>query len=305
MLNIKKDCHYLYRAFSLLIESEFEIPELLSNDEISGETINIRLGYVPRKLDNPIYEDPYYEVEKDRFIFNISNVARYLVQSGNTIVVEPYDNAHMQDIRVYLLSTAIGVLLCQRGIVALHSSTIVVDHKAITFSGECGAGKSTLSLAFKNRGYGLLSDDISAIKIEADNLPYVYPSFPQQKLCSDILEQDALTVSKAKLIDKDRKKYAVEIGECFIKKPMLFIAFYELTISDGEELEVEELFGTEKLVVLLRNIYARYIIRDLGLDSKLLKDSLCILKNIPFYRIKRPENRNTVQEIVDLVLKNV
>lgn len=297
------DNNYIYNGFGLIIESEMELPEMVLGDKYSNPDIYIKFGGVPRHLNNAEYIDTYYEIGKDCFVFNIPNVAYYLVENGSLITIELYPNNNLNQLRVYLLSTAIGVLLCQRHMVALHSSSIVVGNKSVVICGECGSGKSTISLELKRKGCKMLSDDISAIKVGKDALPYIYPSFPQQKFCADTLLKVTDDLSNAILVDKERNKYTVASVDKFRKEPAVLSTFYELAVGDCEDIKVRQVFGKEKFAALLRNIYARYIIKELGVTHKLLKDCLVIMEKVPFYIVERPKNKNTVNEITNIILE--
>ena len=64
-----------------------------------------------------------------------------------------------------MLGTALGVLLHQRGLFALHASGVATPSGAWLFTGHSGAGKSTL-VAWLHRRFGwpILSDDVTVVE---------------------------------------------------------------------------------------------------------------------------------------------
>ena len=90
-------------------------------------------------------------------------VARYLVSGGCEIIIEPHPTATEKDVRLFLLGSAMGALLLQRGIWPLHGSAIAGRSGAALFVGVSGSGKSTLVGAFHQRGFQVLADDVCAI----------------------------------------------------------------------------------------------------------------------------------------------
>ena len=102
-------------------------------------------------------------VKENLVMFQIPDIATFLIQDGKTISFLPLKGYDEDIIRIYLLGTCMGSLLMQRKVYPLHGSAVVIDGKAYAFVGESGAGKSTLALTFLNHGYQLLSDDVIAV----------------------------------------------------------------------------------------------------------------------------------------------
>ena len=74
----------------------------------------------------------------------------------------------------------------KRGIEPLHSTTVVIDGKAVAFLGDSGYGKSSLGAAFLEAGYPLLTDDLLVLKEEGDRF-VAYPGPPRIKLFPEIV----------------------------------------------------------------------------------------------------------------------
>jgi len=59
------------------------------------------------------------------------------------------------------MGSAMGALLHQRNILALHAGTIAVNGGSVIFCGPSGIGKSTLAAGFRRRGYpNVAGDDV-------------------------------------------------------------------------------------------------------------------------------------------------
>ena len=74
----------------------------------------------------------------------------------------------------------LGTLSYQRGLISLHSNTIVIDGKAIALSGHSGAGKSTLAAMLMKRGHRLISDDVLPL-VEMDGRTFGLPGSQKSK----------------------------------------------------------------------------------------------------------------------------
>lgn len=175
-----------YTAFGLMIQSELLFKELLIqpcavNDEYD---VTINLGAVnPHGLNGvPPTNGVFYQVTPYELWLHIPNVARFLVMNGHQIIIEPLTNIHEKSIRLFVLGSCMGALLMQRNLFLLHGNAIKInDEQCVSFVGNSGVGKSTLSGAFFKRGYSILADDICVINSENS----VMPSFPRIKSCAD------------------------------------------------------------------------------------------------------------------------
>ena len=84
---------------------------------------------------------------------------RFLMHAGREIIFEAEDAAQ-HEAAIFLLGSAFGILLHQRGHFVLHASAIVVRGQAVLLCGPSGCGKSTLAAALVDRGYSFVNDDV-------------------------------------------------------------------------------------------------------------------------------------------------
>ena len=143
---------YFYYAFGLNIESEIECPLLIAGDGSAPDLV-IRLGPVPHELRQAQVQESFYQINARHCLLNIDKVARYLVTDGSEIIVEPHPAAAEKDVRLFLLGSAMGALLHQRGVWPLHGSAVAGRRGAVLFVGATGSGKSSLAGAFHQRGF--------------------------------------------------------------------------------------------------------------------------------------------------------
>jgi hypothetical protein len=149
---------YYYTAFGLCFATEFPCPELSPGG--GTPDVLIRYGVVPVTLRAAKQTGIGYQAATGQLLLNIDGVARFLIQDGKEIIVERAAEGDDDSLRLFLLSSALGALLQQRGILTLHSSAIEVEGGCVGFLGSSGVGKSTLAAALLQRGYRLLTDDI-------------------------------------------------------------------------------------------------------------------------------------------------
>jgi len=91
-----------------------------------------------------------------------AGVVRVSVRSGTTILFQPLGQDQAR-LRLFLLGSAMGALLAQRGKLVLHAGCVAMGERALAVAGNSGAGKSTTTAALVQRGCTLLSDDLVAV----------------------------------------------------------------------------------------------------------------------------------------------
>ena len=261
---------------------------------------------MPLNIKEDIKNNKKSSFSKAECWFHINDVATYRVTNGNLIEFEPCENADPYLLRVFLMCSCLGFIMIQRDIVAIHGGTIVIDNKAIILTGNRGAGKSTLTTGLRLKGYPFISDDVAAIEIK-DNIPMVKHGFPYQKLCSSAMDKLGYDKEKYFSFMSDTEiKYLVNAHDDFIYEDTRLFALCELSVGDVEEVQIEEIKGSEKLNKLITNRYRVEFVQAMGGISPIaFKILLQIAKNIKFYKIIRPNGQFTVDKQIELLLDKI
>lgn len=168
--------NFLYSAFGLTWQLPFPCPEMGTPKPETAVDVQVSLGSVPEVLPQAKDAGPFQQVTPQAVLFSFPRVARFLVQNGAEIVIQPEPDAPETQLRLFLLGTAAALLLHQRGILPLHASGIRTPQGAVLFTGHSGFGKSTLLATFLERGYAMLTDDVAAISLDGNGRPHVAPS---------------------------------------------------------------------------------------------------------------------------------
>lgn len=297
----KKYQYYQYYAFGLKIASEIPIPELQLCGEKSEPDLRVMIGKVPKEIEAAIESRANYQAGKNQLLFHIKNVGSYYIKNGNQILITPDPNGEIKGIRLFLLGSAMGAVLYQRGIFPIHGSAVVVNELCFIITGNQGAGKSTLASAFKNKGYWVLTDDIAAVSFDKEGVPWVYPSYPQQKLWKDSLELMGSKVASLSSIYGRLDKYAVTIQDQFCQTPKRLTGIYELKKGHCQNPWLRKLSGMDKLAVLINNSYRFGFIRGLDLKEPIFRDAVLLIKQISVSRITRPEGLFSVKDQLTLI----
>lgn len=308
MINkIDKIKKYRYSVYGLNVESDILLPELTEADMNNFTHIDcvISYGKMPDEIKQEITEGKQYGFQKEKMWFSIPGNIYFLISNGNSIIIEPQLNSNIQEIKAFLLGSAFGMLFLQRNTVAIHGSTVQTKNCSIILTGNRGMGKSTLTAALISKGYSFMADDISVTSRNHDNVLVVNPAYPQQKLCKDVMEKMGFSIDDFNLIDEEREKYAVSMKHQFIKHAFPIGAIIELCAEDNKGVEIEELTGTEKLKMLMRNIFRIEVTNYCGIKPEYFKKCIEIVKDISFFRLNRLTNRFSLEEEINLLEKNL
>lgn len=292
---------YLYRVYGLNIESEIKIPELSKLDKDSNIDVKINYGTVSDEIKDLIKMGYMANYQKQDMWFNIPDLAIYHITNGNQVIIEPYENADNQLIKVYILGSVLGMVLLQNNIVAIHGGGIVIDNKGYIFTGDKGAGKSTLTTALRQRGYNFVADDVCSIK--QGEINKIHPGFGYQKLCDDTMMKLGYNPDEYEPFRSDFNiKYIVPALDAFVDYEVPLEAVFEITVSDVENVEIKEITGIEKIQRLIKNIFRIEMLHySGGIGSEYFKKCADIAKGIKYYNIIRPKDVFSVNEQIEVI----
>ena len=243
---------YYYRAFDMIIQSEFRLPELLPIAERIPDLI-VRKRKVDRigpKLPNL----RTVEFSSEEQYLGFAKIGKYLVKNGNTVDVE-LDVEFAPDLVGFaLLGPVMAVIVHLRGNLVLHGSAVTVGSSSVIFLGDKGAGKSTIAGSMISAGHRLLTDDVVAVNVDAAAGPVIYPGYPMIKVTDAAL--DAFQLSAVSLIPTQAEGYnkrRARIESEFSTLPTPVNRAYVL--ARGEAAAFEPLSPLQGFQALLRYSY--------------------------------------------------
>jgi len=293
---------FTYKAFGLIINSAFECPELMIASGIPDVTI--KLGVVPQSLENPLFSGVRFQTSGQELILTVDKIARYHVVNGQSITIDVLPNADISEVRLFLLGSAIGALIHQRGLLPFHGSSIKIGASAIILSGLSGAGKSTLAAAFRKSGYLLLSDDVSVLSFSPEGLPIVHPGYPQMKLWTDSILKLGDDPSNYSKIRQKIEKHNIPIKESFWDQPLPLSKIYIIVSSNLGKLKLEPIKGIEKFSLLKTHTYRFNFVAGKQMHSSHFKSFEQLAKNVEVLKLTRPSGKFIFDELISMILEN-
>lgn len=152
------------------------------------------------------HDTPFLQMGQGDLRFTVEGIGRFRIHDGARIAWHR-EGEHVgdQDLRTFLLGSAVGALLIQRGKLVLHGNALEKGGQAIVCLGHSGAGKSTLAYALMQQGWRLLADDLVAITPEG----LVLPGIPRIKLWHDAATAFGLDPASLTPICQGMQKYVL------------------------------------------------------------------------------------------------
>lgn len=285
-----------YYNYGLHIRSEILCPELMPYTQ-PGESpeVTIRLlSNLPNVTES--FENRYYEVRPRTFRMAVAGVAKYVVEDGSRISVEPATGASPEEVRLFLLGSAMGALLYQRGLFPLHGSAIETQWGAMIFVGSQGIGKSTLAAQFHRKGYRVLSDDVSAVASKPGGLE-VLPALAHFRLCADAYERLGVLHDASFNVDK----FVAPLGEGYCSHPVPLQAIHVLADQENGEADFKLLRGFDRVKCLLENLYRPQYLHGQSTQSDLMRMASLVARKSAMVTVTRRRDPELIAPLVDFL----
>jgi hypothetical protein len=280
-----------YKAFGLVCESELELPELIQVDDHESLDVEISQGTVPTSIQGEVLSKGLnHEANQDEMLYVVPDLATYYVTNGNRIVIETKPGADNDSVRLFLLGPAFGIILHQRKVLPLHSSSIETPNGAVLFVGRRGVGKSTTASMFQKRGYRLIADDISVVRLNDHDELEAVPGFPQQKLWRDSVAIVHGNDNHFRPLRPHVEKYAVPTRENFALEPVKVFAVYRLMHAVEGKPMFAPIKGLNGISAIISQIYWDELPQRLQLEQLHFKFGLQLMQQARVRVARRPKN---------------
>lgn len=266
-----------YAVFGLVLESELPLPELLPAPDDAPADVVIRFGAAG--------DDHHISPEEVNLV--VPKVASYRVHGGRSIEVSPREGASDRNIRLFLLGSAFGAIIHQRGLLPLHANAIEIGGRAVAFMGHSGAGKSTMAAWFLDRGHRILADDVCVVVPNAAGVPLAYPGIPRLRLWREALERSGRNADELELAFDNMDKFNLPTPRPSQSGPIPLSHVYLLEKAEEQAAEIKILSGVAAVDALVANTYRGGYLARMGGTKRHLLACLELVKGVPVFRASR------------------
>ncbi len=263
----------------------------MSQDNYLLADIEININKQDKPIEEPQvynFSSSYFKNNEHDFFLHVENVARYRVQNGEKVEIMPYRNADDDSINVFLESSVLGALLHQRGLLSFHGSSFLYKNKGIMICGDRGAGKSSITAAFKQCGALFITDDVSPVLIVNSKLT-ILPVKKRIKLWEDALHKLEISTEKLNRVRPRVKKFYLPVENEVTSDQPLDQIFIVHTHNKNEYISIE-LKGMDKFDALRSQIFRKSYLKGMPETEKKYFAQLFALANkVKVNLVFRPE----------------
>lgn len=245
-----------------------------------------------------------HRCDEKQFYLNIPDVARFLaIPDENSIIIEKaHDDISTHVLHTWLLGTVIAYILQYHGYLVLHGSAVLINGRAVIFSGESGAGKSTLARALLQRGHPFITDDLVVIKKNHQNQYCILPGPDKLKLWKDSMLHFNHDINHAMPVNLKTDKYAVPATQRSDDTMLPIAAFYELSAqSQAKKFRCEKLAPALALQTLMHNSYRYFMLKPLGKLQNFLNDCTALSSQVTVHKLIRTTDFNQLDHIINYI----
>ncbi len=293
---------YYYKFYGKRVQSDWELRQLLPQTEeemAMPQEITIKEGKVPDSTRRE--KECFSEIKSPEAHFGNYTMYMYIT-NGDTILYEIKDPKNISSVNAYLTGWGISILFYQRGVIGIHCSCVANENGAVIISGASGAGKSTTTAHFLEKGYRLMADDLAMVEVREDGV-YACPAFPFQKLCRDAALDNGYDLSELIYINEQKDKFLVPYQGNFSTEPVKLRCMLMLYRTNEEEVGFMPITGIDRLHHTIASMFlARLMSKKEAYAPELGAQCLKISAGVPeMYALYRPAEKDTKKEILELI----
>jgi hypothetical protein len=245
------------------------------------------------------HDTPFLQMARGDLRLTVNDIGCFRITDGDRIAWQrEADSVSDQDIRTFLLGSAVGALLIQRGMLVLHGNALEKNGQAIVCMGHSGAGKSTLAYALMQKGWRLLADDLVAITPQG----CVLPGIPRIKLWHDATKSFGLDPDTLPPIRQGMHKYlvmgdAVHRAEQAVPLTALYLIHQRRNDDqDPAEAQITQISSQKTAALCLRNqAFRPRFVRGLGQEGPNFMALARLQNRVPFASLPLPSGIPAMQ----------
>lgn len=289
----------MYEIHGVVLDSDLPLPELgPALAHLARADVTVRVATATGPAAGATLLPHGLWVDRDRIGVDVPGVGRFVCEAGTRITVDPSSGAEPAAVRLFLLGTALGTLMVQRGHLVLHGNAFRVGEACAVVLGHSGAGKSTLAAAMHRRGHDVLSDDV----VPVDHHGRALPGRPSLKLWQDALDRIGVDSAGLPRVRPVHAKFHLPLDRPPLP-PLPVRWIYALDRHDGP-LQITPVEGADVFTSLHEHSYRKEILVGAHRRTHLAR-SAALAAGAHVARLARPRGVDSVEASADAILADI
>jgi hypothetical protein len=301
-----------YNVFDLVIQSDFELPELeVSFSQSTDITLTIKPGVSGAREFDWFH---YWHDDGQRstvvaaiaripvgFVLRFPGLADFLISEDcKKVACEPVTGTSESTLRHLLLDQVLPRILGQAGHLVIHASAVEKEQSGgVAFCGESGWGKSTLAASFQSEGFRFVSDDCLKLAIVGDSLMGI-PAYAGGRLMQDsidVLQPGAVNIEPvAQYSSKRRFKTPGKMANTGIALGAVFF-LQDPVDCHGDEVQVIPMSGTEAIMGLIKHSFLLDAEDRQATRRRFMSLQAFLMARPMFYSLAYPRDYSRLDEV--------
>jgi hypothetical protein len=294
---------HTYRVHGMVFDSELDFPELCEISRDPGVVPDFHVRLAKLDLEAPPVGVPDFFSTRGRSVLIVPAVGCFEVDQHATVTIEIADSPDMALLRLFFFGSVMGLVCHQLGRLPLHASAISYKGRAFAFSGQAGAGKSTLAAACVKAGAQLVADDILVVSSKSGSRPIANPGMPKIKLWREAIEAlgqstEGLTRDWARA-----DKFHVPAGSVTVSDPVRLSGLFILHDDNDSGFGLTTNFrGSEALSEIIKNTYRPEYLDLVGRREAHFAECARLSTMMPVARLSRRRDTSELMKTAMLVM---
>jgi hypothetical protein len=286
------------------VRSDCELPGALATEAGAADVV-VRRCNVPERLEAATRAGSDWHMDDSRFLLSLAGVGRFLVTDGSLIEMQP--EGEPGDAVPFLLGTAWGALLLQRGNLVLHASSVSRGGGAVALCGHSGIGKSTLAAALCQTGCDFVSDDISAVEPGPDGVR-LWPDGRCLKLFEESVGRLDLAAHRGREVLSGTGKHYVEPWNRGPTGPMPLRAIYVLRDREDRDTsqrvasQIARLSTVDAAQTLLTESHRPVLSLAMARRNPHVATTAAVVAKVPVFRFTRARDPDRLRQTAEDLL---
>lgn len=252
-------------------------------------------GHVPASLPDAMHRSALVEANKQRALFQLKTVGRFLVEPGRPTIVERAPGATDHDIECFLRGPVAALRLGLSGHFALRGAAVDIGGRALAVCGVA-TGTSSLVAALALEGCAVLADGVICVE---GNPPGVAP-IPEARpvlvtLWPDSMKALGLDPSSGGVVRPVLSSRTFVLGPP-PSGPVPLGALVALGASDSPHAVTtpEALTGFAAVATILKAFWHPHLVEDLGMAKEQFRWAAAIAGSTPTVILTRRRSETSV-----------